>query len=163
MLTGDAYSSGHLVPSHLGLAYVLLVETNPFPELVFFPDYSLQTSVGTFSILPFIHNIVIHVIQHFRVTVAMLCCFCWIFCWYMSSDSVWSPSFSVYRNIYVFQNGLVSLSFFNHAIRYNDVIFWQTPTTDGINSNAPWWMILLWPWSWFDSINTLDFVAAWGI
>ena len=34
MLTGDACSSGHLVPSHLGLAYVLLVETNPFPELV---------------------------------------------------------------------------------------------------------------------------------
>ena len=32
MLTGDAYSSGNLVPSHLG--YVLLVETNPFPELV---------------------------------------------------------------------------------------------------------------------------------
>ena len=34
MLTGDAYSSGHLIPSHLGLAYVLFVETNPFPELV---------------------------------------------------------------------------------------------------------------------------------
>ena len=31
MLTGDAYSSGHLVPFHLGPAYVLLVETNPFP------------------------------------------------------------------------------------------------------------------------------------
>ena len=27
---------GHLVPSHLGLAYVLLVETNPFPEHIFF-------------------------------------------------------------------------------------------------------------------------------
>ena len=35
MLTEDAYSSGHLVPSHLGLAYDLLVETNPFPKLVF--------------------------------------------------------------------------------------------------------------------------------
>ena len=34
MLTGDAYSYGHFVPSHLGLAYVLLVETNLFPELV---------------------------------------------------------------------------------------------------------------------------------
>ena len=34
MLTGDADSFGHLVPSHLGLACVLLVETNPFPELV---------------------------------------------------------------------------------------------------------------------------------
>ena len=34
MLTGDDYSSGHLVPSHLELAYVLLVETNPFPKLV---------------------------------------------------------------------------------------------------------------------------------
>ena len=33
--TGDAYSSGHLVPSHLGLAYssILLVETYLFPEL----------------------------------------------------------------------------------------------------------------------------------
>ena len=51
MLTRDAYSSGHLVPSHLGLACVLLVETNHFPELIFFSDYSLRTSLGTFSIL----------------------------------------------------------------------------------------------------------------
>ena len=36
MLTGDAYSSWHLVPSHLGLAYVLLVENNPFPNLSYF-------------------------------------------------------------------------------------------------------------------------------
>ena len=36
MPTGDAYSSGHLVPSPLGLAYVLLVETNPFPNLSLF-------------------------------------------------------------------------------------------------------------------------------
>ena len=36
----------------LGLVYVLLVETNPFPELVvIFSDYTLQTSIGTFSIL----------------------------------------------------------------------------------------------------------------
>ena len=34
ILTGDAYSSGHLVPSNSGLAYVILVETNPFRELV---------------------------------------------------------------------------------------------------------------------------------
>ena len=48
----SALSSGHLVPSHLGLAYVLLIATNPFPELVvIFPDYSLQSSLGTFSIL----------------------------------------------------------------------------------------------------------------
>ena len=33
MLTEDAYSSGQLVPSHLGLAYVQLVETNRFPEI----------------------------------------------------------------------------------------------------------------------------------
>ena len=39
-----------LVP--LGLAYVLLVETNPFSELVVtFPDYALRISLGTFSIL----------------------------------------------------------------------------------------------------------------
>ena len=42
----------HLVPSHFGLAYGLLVDTNHFPELiVIFPDYSLRTSLGTFSIL----------------------------------------------------------------------------------------------------------------
>ena len=39
-------------PVPLGLAYVLLVETNPFPELVIiFPDYALRISIGTFSIL----------------------------------------------------------------------------------------------------------------
>ena len=38
---GDAFSSGYLVPSHLGLAYVLFVEANHFPELVvIFPDYT---------------------------------------------------------------------------------------------------------------------------
>ena len=30
MPIGDAFSSGHLVPSHLGIAYVLLVETIDF-------------------------------------------------------------------------------------------------------------------------------------
>ena len=34
MPTGDAYSFVHQVPSQLGLAYVLLVETDPFPEVV---------------------------------------------------------------------------------------------------------------------------------
>ena len=48
MLTGDAYSSGHLVPSHLGLAYVQLVETNPFSDL--FVTFS-RPFIGTFSIL----------------------------------------------------------------------------------------------------------------
>ena len=51
MPTGVAYSSRHLVQSHLRLAYVLLVETNPFPERVFFlSDYTLRTSLGTLSI-----------------------------------------------------------------------------------------------------------------
>ena len=46
MLTGDTYSSGHVVPSDLGLSYVLLVDTDPFPELVvIFPDHSLRTSL----------------------------------------------------------------------------------------------------------------------
>ena len=36
MLTGDDYFSGHLVSSHFGLAYVLLVEINDYPELVVF-------------------------------------------------------------------------------------------------------------------------------
>ena len=52
MLRGDAYTSGHLVPSHLGLAYVLLAETNPLSRTYrIFSDYSLRTSHGTFSIL----------------------------------------------------------------------------------------------------------------
>ena len=39
-------------PVSLTLAYVLLVETNPFPELVvIFPDYALRIPLGTFSIL----------------------------------------------------------------------------------------------------------------
>ena len=36
MLKGDAYSSGHLVPSHLEIAKVLLVETDLLPNLSFF-------------------------------------------------------------------------------------------------------------------------------
>ena len=52
MPTGDAYSSGHLVPSHLGLTYVPLVDTNSFPELVIiFSDYAIRTSLCTFSVL----------------------------------------------------------------------------------------------------------------
>ena len=44
--------SKHLVPSHLGLEYVLRVETNLFPELVvIFPDYAIRISLGAFSIL----------------------------------------------------------------------------------------------------------------
>ena len=49
MPTGDAYSSGHLVPS---LGYVLLVETYPFSELVvIFKGCAPRISIGTFSIL----------------------------------------------------------------------------------------------------------------
>ena len=52
MLIGYAYSSGHLVSSHLGIAYVILAMTNLFPELaVIFPDYAIQKFPGTFSIL----------------------------------------------------------------------------------------------------------------
>ena len=50
MPKGDA--SGCLVPSHLGLTYVPVVWTNPFPDLVvIFSEYALRTSLGTFSIL----------------------------------------------------------------------------------------------------------------
>ena len=42
MSTGDAYSSRHLVPSHLGLANVLLAEAILIPELVIFPEYFLD-------------------------------------------------------------------------------------------------------------------------
>ena len=48
----DAKSSRHVVPSHVGHANALLVDTNYFPGLfVMFPDYALRTSLGTFSIL----------------------------------------------------------------------------------------------------------------
>ena len=40
-------------PVSLGLAYVLLVETNPFPNVIL-PAYALRISLGTFSILPLI-------------------------------------------------------------------------------------------------------------
>ena len=40
------------VPVPLGIAYVLLVETNSFSEfIVISPDYALRISLGTFSIL----------------------------------------------------------------------------------------------------------------
>ena len=52
LLKGIAYSSGHLVPSNLVLACVLLLETNLLSELVvIFPDYAIRTSLGTFSSL----------------------------------------------------------------------------------------------------------------
>ena len=57
--TGVACRQGTLTPPDtwsrpLGLAYVLLVDTNPFSELVvIFPDYALRIFLGTFSILPF--------------------------------------------------------------------------------------------------------------
>ena len=52
MPTGDAYSSGRLVPFRLEFAYVLIVETNPFPELFPFPYYAPRTFLGSFLILP---------------------------------------------------------------------------------------------------------------
>ena len=50
MATVDVHSSCHLDRSHFGLAYVLLVETIPFPKFfVIFPDLALRKSLGTFS------------------------------------------------------------------------------------------------------------------
>ena len=41
---GTLTPSWHLIPSHSGLAYALLVETNPFPEcVVIFPDCTSNT------------------------------------------------------------------------------------------------------------------------
>ena len=49
--TEDVYYSGHLVLSHLGLAFVLMLI--PFsPELVLFSDFEFRTSLET-SILLF--------------------------------------------------------------------------------------------------------------
>ena len=45
-------SEGHLVPSHLGLAYDLFVDTNTFStSVMLFSDFALRASHGTFSIL----------------------------------------------------------------------------------------------------------------
>ena len=51
MPTGDAHSSGQLVPSSLGLAYVLLVETNPQPTWQYFYRTMHSEHPGTFPIL----------------------------------------------------------------------------------------------------------------
>ena len=72
MLTGDAYSSGHMVPSHLGLAYFPLVKTNPFPELVLFsglitpniPRYFLDFAL--YDIVPNMDRRSGHDLKNFR-------------------------------------------------------------------------------------------------
>ena len=51
MLTGDAYASGHLVPSHFGLDMFYLLRPILFPTLSLFSDYALRSSFGNFSIL----------------------------------------------------------------------------------------------------------------
>ena len=53
--TGVACRQGTLTPTEpgpvpLGLAYILLVETNPFSELVMIFRTALRTSLGTFSV-----------------------------------------------------------------------------------------------------------------
>ena len=50
--TEDIFSSGHLVLSHLELAFVLMLRPLS-PELVMFPDFEFRTSPGT-SILLFV-------------------------------------------------------------------------------------------------------------
>ena len=57
MLTGDAYSSGHLVPSLWELHMFYLLGPILFSELVIFPDYALRISLGTFSSLLCMHLI----------------------------------------------------------------------------------------------------------
>ena len=51
MPTGDAYSSGHLVPSLWDLHMFYLLRPILFRNLSFFPDYALRISLGTFLIL----------------------------------------------------------------------------------------------------------------
>ena len=49
IITAGNADSSRLVPSHLGFAYVLLLETNHFPWFVdIFPDYALLISLRTF-------------------------------------------------------------------------------------------------------------------
>ena len=60
MLTGDAYSSGHLVLSLLGLAFVLLVETSDFLyRLDIIPVFDIITGLKIILNLTF-HNIGFH-------------------------------------------------------------------------------------------------------
>ena len=49
--TRESYSSGHLIPSHLGLACNLLVEseTNPFSPSLTSPDFELRTPLKMLS------------------------------------------------------------------------------------------------------------------
>ena len=51
----DAYPSGHLLPFHSGLAYVLhlLVETNLIPKLFDYLNFPNRISVSSFHILHF--------------------------------------------------------------------------------------------------------------
>ena len=59
-------------PGPLGLAYVLLVETNSFPELiVIFPDYAFRISLGTSSILLCLLTQALNVVVHNQKAVVM--------------------------------------------------------------------------------------------
>ena len=51
MASGNAYSSGHLVPSLLDLHMFYLLREILFPNLSYYPVYALRISLGTFSIL----------------------------------------------------------------------------------------------------------------
>ena len=52
-------SEGHLVPSHLGLAYALFADTNTFPAFVMlFSNFAIRAFNGTFSILGLPYKIV---------------------------------------------------------------------------------------------------------
>ena len=50
MSTREAYSSGHLVPFHLALTYVLFVEAYTPKFVVIFLGFAYRTSHGTFSL-----------------------------------------------------------------------------------------------------------------
>ena len=48
MLTGATYSFGHMIPSHLGPAYALLVQTNTCSKfVVIYADFALRTPNAT--------------------------------------------------------------------------------------------------------------------
>ena len=66
--TEDAYSSGHLVLSHMGLAFVLMLR--PFLHLSCLRTFEFRTSLGT-SILP---SIMLRCMDQIKTFLNNLCC-----------------------------------------------------------------------------------------
>ena len=128
MPTRGAYSSRHPVPSHSGLAYVLLIlESHPFPELVvIFPDYALRTSIGTFSILlktEYWHFVDIYSSKSFA-PLLFLCILNFKYLWNLKQ---WSDQSVILREKFVFCTHYNCFCKRPVALR-GEIIFWSKTT-----------------------------------